>query len=90
MGSVSMWEGIFMLVLLKIPMLYLAAVVWWAIRAEPLPGDGGETVRAYAPLTPCDWTGPRRTYRRRKPVRPFRPSDPRARRASAARVRMHA
>ena len=88
MGSVSVWEGIFMLVVLKIPMLYLAVVVWWAIRAEPRPGDGGEEAREYVPLAPCDWTGPRGTRRRRDPSRPFRPSDPRTRRASAARVRM--
>ncbi len=30
-----LWEAIFMLVLLKIPVIYLCLVVWWAIRAEP-------------------------------------------------------
>jgi len=29
------WEIVFMLVLLKIPIVYLCMVVWWAIRAEP-------------------------------------------------------
>ncbi len=29
------WPIIFLLVILKIPVLYLCAVVWWAIRAEP-------------------------------------------------------
>jgi hypothetical protein len=29
------WEVVFMLVLLKIPLVYLCLVVWWAIRAEP-------------------------------------------------------
>ena len=29
------WEAIFMLVLLKIPLVYLCMVVWWAIRSEP-------------------------------------------------------
>jgi hypothetical protein len=29
------WEVVFMLVLLKIPLIYLCMVVWWAIRAEP-------------------------------------------------------
>ena len=32
------WELIFMLLILKIPMVYLALVVWYAIRAEPEPG----------------------------------------------------
>lgn len=29
------WEAVVMLVLLKIPVVYLCLVVWWAIRAEP-------------------------------------------------------
>jgi hypothetical protein len=31
------WELIWMLVILKIPVVYLCLVVWWAIRAEPKP-----------------------------------------------------
>ncbi len=31
------WELIWMLVILKIPVIYLGAVVWWAIRAKPAP-----------------------------------------------------
>ena len=31
------WELIWMLVILKIPVVYLCVVVWWAIRAKPLP-----------------------------------------------------
>jgi hypothetical protein len=34
------WEIVFMMVVLKIPVVYLCAVVWWAIKAEPLPGEG--------------------------------------------------
>lgn len=60
MGSVSAWEAIFMLLVLKIPVVYLAAVVWWAIRAEPHPGDGMEPVPVRVPLEPCDWSGRRR------------------------------
>ena len=29
-----------MLVILKIPVVYLCAVVWWAIKAEPRPLEG--------------------------------------------------
>jgi hypothetical protein len=37
-----MWELIFMMLVLKIPLVYLCWVVWWAIRAEPEVGaDGG-------------------------------------------------
>jgi hypothetical protein len=76
MGSVSLWEGIFMLVVLKIPMLYLAAVVWWAIRAEPHPGRGSEAARAFVPLTPCGWDEWRRRHSSSgRPLRP-RPHGP--------------
>ena len=29
-----------MLIVLKLPVFYLCAVVWWAIRAEPRPLEG--------------------------------------------------
>ena len=32
------WELIFMMLILKIPIVYLGLVVWYAIRAEPEPG----------------------------------------------------
>jgi hypothetical protein len=31
------WELIWMLVILKIPVIYLCLVVWWAVRAKPEP-----------------------------------------------------
>lgn len=31
------WELIWMLVILKIPIVYLCCVVWWAVRAKPAP-----------------------------------------------------
>jgi hypothetical protein len=31
------WELIWMLIILKIPVVYLCLVVWWAVRAKPLP-----------------------------------------------------
>ena len=33
------WELIWMLVILKIPVIYLCLVVWWAIRSEPKPAE---------------------------------------------------
>jgi hypothetical protein len=66
MSSVSVWEAIFMLVVLKLPMVYLAIVVWWAIRAEPRADDGAEPIRAFVPLTPCGWD----EWRRRRSRRP--------------------
>jgi hypothetical protein len=39
--DIVIWELVFMLVILKIPVVYLCAVVWWAIKAEPEVEGGG-------------------------------------------------
>ena len=78
--SVTVWEAIFMLVVLKIPIVYLASVVWYAVRAEPeAVGAGGDEAGVLAPLTPCGWDDWKR--RRPTPYRygPRRPSAPRLR-----------
>ena len=33
----SVWEIIFLMLILKIPIVYLCVVVYWAIKAEPKP-----------------------------------------------------
>jgi hypothetical protein len=82
--SVSVWEAIFMLVVLKIPLVYLGIVVWWAIRSEPEPADGGDEAGVLAPLTPCGWS----EWRRRRSVRRFsRPIRPSGRSLRSARAR---
>ena len=44
------WEIVFMLLILKIPIVYLCVVVWWAIKAEPSPSEPvGATVVADTP-----------------------------------------
>jgi hypothetical protein len=78
-----------MLVVLKIPIVYLCVVVWWAIRAEPeteAPPDG---VRA-APVddTPLGPSGP--VWRRMPGSRPGpsrRPARARPRDARIGAVR---
>jgi hypothetical protein len=52
------WELIFMLLILKIPMVWLGWVVWWAVKAEPevAPGEGS----AEAQWRPWKPAGPRR------------------------------
>ena len=61
-----------MLVILKIPIVYIAVVIWWAIKAEPDPGDlAGVTVVSDTPAP----DGPPRT-RRPRARRPARPHTP--------------
>jgi len=58
------WELVFMLVLLKIPLVYLCFVVWWAIRAEPR--DEQPAVAVHVTDTPpphADWSRARRPGR---------------------------
>ena len=43
------WEAIFLLAVLKIPVIYVCCVVWWAIRAEPKPFDGLEPATVVPP-----------------------------------------
>jgi hypothetical protein len=79
------WELIFMLVVLKIPIAYLCAVVWWAIRAEPRPPEYASLPVRAEPQQPCPW--------RRRVVPPGAPGRPpgrdvvRARRARVAAAR---
>jgi len=70
---VSAWEAIFMLVILKIPMIYLAVVVLWAVRAEPEAAGGSDEAGVLTPPEPCswsDWQRGRGVRPRRGPVRP--------------------
>ena len=57
-----------MLVILKIPVIYLCAVVWWAIRAEPRPVEGAGTVASLGPGPECDWRARRVRVLRRGPT----------------------
>jgi len=79
--SVTVWEAVFMLVVLKIPVVYLAAVVWWAVRAQPATPLGDDEVGVLAPLPPCGWNDRKRgrSPARRRPTK----GPSRARRAAA-------
>jgi hypothetical protein len=59
------WEVVFMLVLLKIPLVYLCMVVWWAIRAEPR--DEEPVVAVPVADTPAGPSGRPRPTRDRPP-----------------------
>jgi len=61
-----------MLVILKIPIVYLCAVVWWAIRAEPRPLEGAGAVASLGPAVgpdpECVWRTRRARVQRRGPL----------------------
>jgi len=77
------WELIWLMVIMKIPILYLCWVVYWAIKSEPRPeqpaalvvaDDGGEPSPwrpSHHPRRPRPHGRPTRTYARtrRAPVR---------------------
>jgi hypothetical protein len=75
-------ELVFMMLILKLPILYLAGVCYWAIRSEPKPFEGA---RAPARLEPGpdrpSSPGPRRPRRRGGPDR----RDVRTARATSSR-----
>jgi hypothetical protein len=77
-------EFVFMMLILKLPIVYLAAVCWWAIRAEPRPLQGAVT--RVEPET-----GPRR-WRPRPGPRPRRggPHGSTARSPHVRRTRLSA
>jgi hypothetical protein len=53
------WELIFMMLILKIPIVYLALVVWYAIRAEPEPGIDPTEYSVWRPWRRPAGSGPR-------------------------------
>jgi hypothetical protein len=61
------WELVFMLVILKIPVVYLCAVCWWAIKAEP-ELEGGSATEDTAPEPWRPW----HSWRRQSGPRPRR------------------
>ena len=67
-----------MLVILKIPMIYLAIVVLWAVRAEPEVAHGGDEIGVLTPLEPCSWSDLRRSRAVRPRGGPVRPRGTRA------------
>ena len=66
-----MWELIWLMVIMKIPIVYLCWVVWWAIKAEPRHPEGAALTAAVPPGSPGPDSGwrPHRA-RRQRPTRP--------------------
>ncbi len=72
------WEAVFLLLVLKIPVIYVAFVVWWALRADPDRGEAAE-VAAVSDTPPG---GPGLGAHDRAPRRPTS-TRPHGRRAAA-------
>jgi hypothetical protein len=47
----GVWELVFLMVILKIPILYLCAVVYYAIKAAPRPEEGAAVTAQLGPDT---------------------------------------
>ncbi|HEX4525670.1 MAG TPA: hypothetical protein VH108_02915 [Gaiellaceae bacterium] len=54
------WELLFMMLILKIPIVYLGLVVWYAIRAEPEPGVDPSEYSVWRPWRRPSTPRPRR------------------------------
>jgi hypothetical protein len=67
-----------MLLVLKIPVVYLGLVVWWAIRAEPRQSEPDAPVRVTdtPPFAPAWSLREQRRSRRPRPGPPRRPVGP--------------
>jgi hypothetical protein len=59
------WELIFLMLVMKIPIAYLCAVVWWAIKAEPRPPEAAAVTVAVGPEPPLRPAWSRRPRRPR-------------------------
>jgi hypothetical protein len=83
----SVWELVFFMVVLKIPIVYLCMVLWVAIKAEPTPEEGAGVATRVGGDDPGPGRGPRpRGLRRRPHGRPSR-TYPRAPRPAGAAQR---
>jgi hypothetical protein len=69
MAPDSVWEIVFLMVILKIPIAYLCFVIYYAIKAEPKPEAGASVT---ARIGPEDGGGSRRRRNpfQRSPLRP--------------------
>ncbi|HLY93652.1 MAG TPA: hypothetical protein VKP14_02295 [Gaiellaceae bacterium] len=67
MAPDSVWEIVFLMVILKIPIVYLCTIVYYAIKAEPKPEAGASVT---AGLGPDDEPGGWRRHAARRRLRP--------------------
>jgi len=86
MAPDSIWEIVFLMVILKIPIVYLCVVVYYAIKAKPTPPAGASVTAHLGPNDePGSWRSRARTRRlcpRGGPTRTY-PRTPRPAHARA-------
>jgi hypothetical protein len=83
------WTFVYLMLFLKLPILALLGIVWWAIRQSPDPyeqgsGDDGGIHRSRHPRRPF----PRRPPPRRGPHGTPAPASPPRVRSAVVRARM--
>lgn len=84
----SLWELVFLMVILKIPIAYLCSVVYYAIKAQPPKGRGDTVGVCVTPDGPSSGSDRIRARSRRRPPRPHGgPARAYARTARAAYAR---
>ena len=67
------WGFIFLMLVMKVPIAYLAGVVWYACKAPDPPEPAVKLVEAPEPEPPCPWRLRRSNARR--PRHPHAPSS---------------
>jgi predicted membrane channel-forming protein YqfA (hemolysin III family) len=65
------WAFIFLMLIMKVPIAYLAGVVWYACKPPEPPEPAVKLVEAPEPAPLCPWR-----LHRRDPVKPRRPRPP--------------
>jgi len=80
------WTFLYLMVFLKLPILALLGIVWWAVRAEPAPQGGDEDGGVKRPPHPRG-PRPRRGGPRRDPHGAPAPASPPRVRTALARSR---
>ena len=76
-----MWGFVFLMFVMKVPILYLLGVVWYACKSPPPPEPALKVVEEHDPKPPCPWQ-----MRRRNPDAPRRPRVPPRRTLRPARA----
>jgi hypothetical protein len=63
----QVWEFVFLMLIMKLPIAYLCFVVYWAVKAEPRPPEFAALPARLEPPEPrAPWSRPTRACPRRR------------------------